>query len=133
MRAGYVAPLRPRISIKTSNFILKFAVTPIVHVPCRRACLRSRVISPASSLCLSLRFVSLASVAHAMGVSLGGKLGRLFRSELTANPNLSQERTIPRSIARHDRRDVREGERGKSCVGNGTAARRKTVCQEVVN
>lgn len=31
--------LRPRISIKTSNFIFKFAVTavaPIVHVPCHR-------------------------------------------------------------------------------------------------
>jgi len=144
MRAGYAAPLRPRISIKTSNFILKFAVAPIVHVPChRRACLRSGVISPASSLAslsLPLSLFPCDTAFRDPGFcrfrdTIGGSEGnsenalseRSCESEsFSGIDDSSLDGAAPRD---DDRRDVR----GKSCVGKGTAARRKTVCQEVVN
>jgi len=134
MRAGYAAPLRPRISIKTSNFILKFAVAPIVHVPChRRACLRSGVISPASSLAsLSLPLPLSLSVRHCVSRSgllqlprhdrcVGGKLGeRSFGAELRIF--LRNRRFLARSRGTPRRRSSRRSWKVMCRQGNSSTA-----------
>lgn len=85
-RCAATPVLRPRISIKTSNFIFKFTgttVVPIVHVPChRRARLPSSGVPCRFSIVLLFLLLRLASTLTRVE-SLG------LRSIRCMSPNVS--------------------------------------------